>query len=202
MRICEHQHNYTALHFAALSGNTDVCFLLLQAGAKSTETNTVSRTPSQMAAFVGHYNCVSVINNFVPKGEVEYYTQPHGSQTVPTLPPFLLESFHKFIMQINIHPIKIIMSIYNFVGLQDHLPEIKKVLELMSEKEIKRPETNEVMSFKFHYLGYIVGEVSKLKERQVAKKEDSSEGEKKTDIVEAFARKLLKPGTWSVLKLW
>lgn len=91
------------------------------------------------------------------------------------------------------------MSIYNFVGLQDHLPEVKKVLELMSEKEMKRPETNEVMSFKFHYLGYIVGEVSKLKERQVAKKEDSSEGEKKTDIVEAFARKLLKPGFYSVL---
>lgn len=132
----------------------------------------------------------------MPKEEVEQYTHASGTQTTPFLPSFLAESFHKFIMQINIHPLKVVMNIHNFVGLQDHLPEVKKVLELMSEKEMKRgAETNEVMSFKFHYLGYIVGEVSKLKQRQATKKEnETAEDEKKTDITEAFARKLLKPG--------
>ncbi|XP_066245354.1 ankyrin repeat and MYND domain-containing protein 2 [Euwallacea similis] len=201
VKLCEHQHNYTALHFAALSGNTDVCLLLLQAGAKSTETNTVGRTPSQMAAFVGHHNCVAIINNFVPKEDIEYYTHPHGIQSSAPLPPLLLESFHKFIMQINIHPIKVVMNIHNFVGLQDHLPEVKKVLELMCEKEMKRTETNEVMSFKFHYLGYIVGEVGKLKERQGVKKDETADTEKKADITEAFARKLLKPGKDDHLEL-
>ncbi|CAG9759493.1 unnamed protein product [Ceutorhynchus assimilis] len=192
--LCQHQHNYTALHFGALSGNPDVCLLLLEAGAKSTDTNSVGRTPSQMAAFVGHHNCVAVINNYVPKQDVECYKHT-DSKTTPTLPSFLLDSFHKFIMQTNVHPIKVVMNIYSFVGLQDHLDEVKRVLESMREREMNRgPETNEVMSFKFHYLGYIVGEIRKLKDRQAAKKETAVEDEKKTDITEAFARKLLKPG--------
>jgi len=49
----KHKYLYTALHFAALSGNPVVCSLLLAAGAKSELTNTVGRTASQMGAFVG-----------------------------------------------------------------------------------------------------------------------------------------------------
>lgn len=171
VQLCEHQHNYTALHFGALSGCSDVCLLLLEAGAKANETNTVGRSPAQMAAFVGHHNCVAVINNYVPKGDV------------PQLPPFLLESFHKFIMQINIHPIKVVMNVQSFVGLQEHLAEVKRVLEVMSEREMRRgQQSNEVMAFKLHYLGYIVGEVCKVREKRPL------------DMAEAFARKLLKPG--------
>lgn len=48
-----HKHGYSALHFAALSGNAELSQLLLSAGAKSHSTNSVGRTPSQMAAFVG-----------------------------------------------------------------------------------------------------------------------------------------------------
>ncbi|KAL1490959.1 hypothetical protein ABEB36_011628 [Hypothenemus hampei] len=184
VKLCEHPHNYTSLHFGALSGNTDVCLLLLEAGAKSTELNTVGRTPSQMAAFVGHHNCVSIINNFIARKDVEHYTRPHGSDNTPPLPPFLLESFHKFIMQINVHPVKVVMNLHNFMGLQEHLKEIKKVLELMCEKEMHNgSDTNEVMSFKFHYLAYVVGEVDKVKQRQG-----------QIDITETFAKKLLKPG--------
>jgi ankyrin repeat protein len=49
----KHEYGYTALHFAALSGNAQVCHLLLMAGAKSQTTNSIGRTASQMAAFVG-----------------------------------------------------------------------------------------------------------------------------------------------------
>jgi ankyrin repeat protein len=49
----KHEYGYTALHFAALSGNAELCHLLLMAGAKSQTTNSVGRTASQMAAFVG-----------------------------------------------------------------------------------------------------------------------------------------------------
>ncbi|KAJ8964566.1 hypothetical protein NQ314_004870 [Rhamnusium bicolor] len=195
VNYCEHQHNYTALHFAGLSGNTEVCLALLLSGAKSHVTNTVGRTAAQMAAFVGHHNCVAVINNFVPKSDIEHYTKNHGSQASPYLPPFLIESFHKFIMQVNIHPVKVVLNIQNVVGLSDHLPEVKKVLELMSEKEMKRgAETNEVMSFKFHYLSYIIGEIVKIRQRQTSSKKDETEDEKKLGITELFTRKLLKPG--------
>lgn len=195
MNCCEHQHNYTALHFAGLSGNTEVCLALLQAGANSQVTNTVGRTAAQMAGFVGHHNCVVTINNFVPKSEIESYTKVHGTQTTPYLPPFLLESFHKFIMQVNIHPVKVLFNVHNFAGLLDHLGEVKKVLELMSEREMKRgTETNEVLSFKFHYLSYIVGEIEKIRERQSQAKKEENEEDKKLDITELFTRKLLKPG--------
>lgn len=49
----KHDYSYTTLHFAALSGSTEVCQLLLEHGAKTHATNSVGRTPSQMAAFVG-----------------------------------------------------------------------------------------------------------------------------------------------------
>lgn len=38
--------------------------------------------------------------------------------------------------------------------------QVKKALELMSEREMKKgPECNEVLAFKFHYLGYILSEI-------------------------------------------
>lgn len=192
MNICKHEHGYTALHFAGLSGNSDVCHLLLLAGAKIHTVNTVGRTASQMAAFVGNHNCVATINNFVPKSDIDYYTIPQGLHTEPELPLFIADSFHKFIMQININPIRISLNLQKYTGLSEHLREVKKVLDLMCTREMKRgSDTNEVMAFKFHYLGYIVWEILKCKERQSLVKKDDEE---KKDFVEILARKLLKTG--------
>lgn len=188
--MCKHEHGYSALHFAGLSGNSDVCHLLLLAGAKQHMINTVGRTAAQMAAFVGNHNCVATINNFIPKSDIDYYTIPQGLQTTPVLPPFLADSFHKFVMTINIHPIRIALNVQKYTGFSDHLNEIKKVLELMCSREMKKgTETNEVMAFKFHYLSYIVGDIIKSKERQSQIKKDD---EKKSDFVDLLARKLLK----------
>lgn len=144
-----------------------------------------------MAAFVGNHSCVAVINNFIPKSEIDYYTIVQGQQTKPHLPAFIANSFHRFLMQVNIHPVRVALNLQNFVGLSEHLNEIKNVLELMSNKEMKRgQETNEVMAFKYHYLAYIVAEVAKIHQRQDSQKNE----EKKSDATEMFARKLLKPG--------
>ena len=48
-----HEHDYTTLHFAALAGKTEICKILLQHGVKIERTNSVKRTATQMAAFVG-----------------------------------------------------------------------------------------------------------------------------------------------------
>ena len=48
-----HEHDYTALHFAALAGKVGMCKILVENGAKIDAVNTVKRTPAQMAAFVG-----------------------------------------------------------------------------------------------------------------------------------------------------
>lgn len=136
--------------------------MLLEHGAKIHATNSVGRTPSQMAAFVGNHACVAVINNFVPKLDVDYYTKPSGLETEPKLPPHLSGPLHKFIMQVNLNPVKVAMNLQKSSLLYENLDKVKYVLELMSEKEMKRGfEANEIMSFKFHYLSCIVGEIIK-----------------------------------------
>lgn len=150
----KHGMNYTALHFAALSGNTNICLLLLLAGANSMALNSVSRTAAQMGAFVGNHAAVATINNFIPKSEIEYYTKLQGQRTEPYLPIFLLDSFHRFVIESNIHPVRIALNLQKFGSFSDHLKELKKVLELMSEREMQRNnEVNEIMAFKYHYLG-------------------------------------------------
>ena len=51
----DHEHQYTALHFAALAGKPKVCELLMQEGCKIDAVNSVKRTASQMGAFVGKF---------------------------------------------------------------------------------------------------------------------------------------------------
>lgn len=127
MNECHHEHGYTALHFAALSGNADLCHLLLSYGAKLSATNSVGRTPAQMAAFVGNHNCVVTINNFIPKADIDYYIKPQGLQTEPMLHPHLADSFHSFIMQVNVNPVRVIMNLLKFPGLLDHLPMVRTI---------------------------------------------------------------------------
>lgn len=49
---------------------------------------------------IGNHACVSVINNFVPRGAIDYYTVPQGLDKEPRLPPFLAAPLHKFVMQV------------------------------------------------------------------------------------------------------
>lgn len=175
-----HLHQYTALHFAALVGNPDLCLTLMTAGAKSHLKNTVGRTAAQMAAFVGNHNCVIVINNYVPKSDIEYYTSPKGVETKPKLSPSLSAPLYNYIMQVNIHPVRLAVKMPKI--LLTEYSQVKKVLELLSEREMKKSsEMNEVLSFKFHYLGFILSEIHK-----------SISSEKQTDPVEIFAKKILK----------
>lgn len=53
-----------------------------------------------MAAFVGNHNCVSTINTFVAREDIEYYTVPHGIGNVPKLTRSLVTPVHQFVMQV------------------------------------------------------------------------------------------------------
>lgn len=191
VNYCQHGANYTSLHFAALSGNTDIVLLLLQAGVNPNAVNSVSRTAAQMAAFVGNHNCVATINNYIPKSDIEYYTKLQGQQTEPYLPPILIDSFHKFVIQINLHPVRIALNLQKFGNLTEHLRKIKKVLELMTEREMhKKYDRNELMAFKYHYLSWIVSEVIRCQDHFQTRKEQG--GEMRHDFVELFAKRVLK----------
>lgn len=197
MNSSKHGANYTALHFAALSGNAEICLRLLQAGANSNAQNSVNRTPAQMAAFVGNHAAVACINNYIPKSEIEYFTKIQGQQTEPILPIILLDSLHKFVIQSNMHPVRVALNIQKFGALSEHLKTVKKVLELMTEREVKkRNEINEIMAFKYHYLSYMVGEVIKCRDYFQTRKESQSESNtdaaSKSDFVELFVKRVLK----------
>lgn len=186
-----HATNYSALHFGALSGNKEICLILLLAGAKANATNSVSRTPSQMAAFVGNHAAVATINNFIPKTDIEYYTKLQGQQTEPYLPVYLLDSFHNFVIQSNIHPVRIALNLQKLGSFNDHLKELRKVLGMMVEREMtRRNEINEIMAFKYHYLGWIVNEIIKCRDYFQSRKDNGSDS--KSDYSELFAKRALK----------
>ena len=149
-----------------------------------------------MAAFVANHEVVATINNFIPLSEIEYYIQVHGQQKEPMLPVILLQSFHKFVIQINIHPVRIALNLQKFGLFIDDLKKIKKVLDLMVEREMKkRNDINEAMAFKYHYLGWMVNEISQCREYFQSRKEKSAEDggkEQKSDFVELFAKRVLK----------
>lgn len=189
----KHEYNYTALHFGALSGNSEVCKLLLDAGAKPMATNSVGRTASQMAAFVGNHHTVATINNYIPRNEISYYATSQGQQTEPYLAPFLVEPLHKFVLGVNIHPVRLALNLQHMPALLENAEKVSKVLDMLCKKEMTRgSDTNEVMAFKYHYLAYILKELHNIRDKQ--KPSTESKDDKKHDVVEVFSKKLLKPG--------
>lgn len=167
--------------------------MLLNAGAKPNPLNQVNRTPAQMAAFVGNHHIVASINNFVSKASLEYYTRLQGQQTEPYLPVCLLDGFHKFIINSNIHPVRIVLNMQKYCGGDENLKKFKKVLELMCEKEMqRRNDKNEIMSLKYHYLAWIISDFLKFKVSHQANKDQTSKPQ--TDYFELYAKRLLKGG--------
>lgn len=166
--------------------------MVLEAGANPREVNTVGRTASQMAAFLSKHESVATINNYVPKAELDEYVRPQAGEKEARLPPSLLDPFHRFASQINMHPVRIALNLQRCPAFQEHVRAIGRVLAHMSEREMARPtETiNEVLAFKYHYLGYVVDEVAKCQEHITSRKEQGADFQK--DYVELFARKLLK----------
>ncbi|KAL7050097.1 hypothetical protein ACKWTF_003955 [Chironomus riparius] len=186
----KHEFNYTALHFAALSGNADVCLQLLIAGANPSTLNSVGRTAAQMGAFVANHKAVSTINNFVSKSDIEYYTKIQGLQTEPSLPPALLDSFHKFVIHPNLHPTRIALNLQQYGVVSDNYKIVKNVLDLMTEREMKRKsETNELMAFKYHYLSWIIKEIISCRDHFLAR---NQEKDSKSDYLEMYIKRVMK----------
>jgi ankyrin repeat and MYND domain-containing protein 2 len=148
-----------------------------------------------MGAFVANHKAVSTINNFVAKKDVEYYTKIQGLATEPPLPPILLESFHKFVIQPNIHPVRICLNLQQFGIVSEHYTTIKKVLDLMTEREMKRSsDVNELMAFKYHYLAWTVKEIISCRDHFLARNQSKEQDkDSKSDYLEMFIKRVLKP---------
>ncbi|XP_038049493.1 ankyrin repeat and MYND domain-containing protein 2-like [Patiria miniata] len=156
VNINEHENSYTTLMFAALSGNTEVTRLILEAGAKTTPVNSVGRTAAQMAGFVGQHACVSIINNFFSREDVDYYTKKQGFEKEPKLKPELAPAVHKLILQTNLNPVKILLFIKDHEELINESVAVARVLDCICEKQMKTSDTNEVLAMKTHYLAFLL----------------------------------------------
>ncbi|XP_050095972.1 ankyrin repeat and MYND domain-containing protein 2 [Anopheles aquasalis] len=189
----KHEYSYSALHFAALSGNAEVCLKLLLAGADAKATNSVGRTASQMGAFVANYEAVGTINNFVPLQDIECFTANVPNPGEAKLPAAILAPFHTFVMQVNLHPVRILLNLQKYALFGADMKSMCTVLVAMMEREMKRRgEVNEVMAFKYHYLAYIIGEIVKHRDYLSSRRDANQDA--KTDFLDLFAKRVLKIG--------
>lgn len=150
-----HDSGYTALMFAGLAGRADVVSLLLEHGASTTAVNSLGRTAAQMAAFVSNHDVVAIINNFLPREELEYYARPQGLDKEPKLPASLVGPLYQLIVRTNIHPVRVALWLQEKRELLDQSAKVERVLGLLCEKQMK-DATNEMLALKFHHLAFLI----------------------------------------------
>jgi len=156
-----HENGYTALMFAALSGKKDVVRVLLEHDACVGLVNTVQRTAAQMAAFIGQHEIVSLINNFFSPKDLEYYCQPRGLETEPKLPSSLFPALYKYIINVNLNPVKLSFILRENIELINNADCVVRVLNLLCEKMMKQRDTNEILAMKFSYLSFVLSQAAK-----------------------------------------
>jgi len=156
-----HENGYTALMFAALSGKKDVVRVLLEHDACVGLVNSVQRTAAQMAAFIGQHEIVSLINNFFSPKDLEYYCQPRGFETEPKLPPSLFPALYRYIINVNLNPVKLSFILRVNIELINNADCASRVLDLLCEKMMKQRDTNEILAMKFSYLSFVLRQAAK-----------------------------------------
>lgn len=178
-----HGHDYKALHFAALANAPEVCRILLEAGAKVDHENSISKTASAMAAFVGNHRCVAVINNFLPREAVDYFTRKQPLEDEAKLSVELAKPLYNLVMSMNIHPIKVALFLKENPILLENINKVSDVLELMSKREFS--DNNEIVSLKLHVLHYITRDL------ELQQKKDNPEVNKKLAFIDRWIKSML-----------
>lgn len=172
VNLTRHTSEYSALTFAGLSGKVDVVSLLLEHGASVTKLNSINKTASQMAAFVGNHKVVNIINNFLPSEEIEYFTKIQGLEKEPKLPPFMCAPVHKMAVKTNIHPVSLVMYIQDNLCILENSKKVIRVFNILCEKQLKN-EGNELLSLKFHHLAFIINACQTFINSQKSKSENA-----------------------------
>lgn len=159
----DHEHGYTALMFAALGGHASVLNLLLEHGANIYAVNSVGRNASQMAAFVGQHRSVAIINNFISRDFIEYYSKITGLEKQPRLSFRFIQPVHAFVRLVNVNPVRIAYFLKVNFFLFEEPKMISSTLDLLSEKLFRgSSDPKEMLSFKVHYLNFIFKNIHKF----------------------------------------
>ena len=180
-----HDQGYTALMFGAISNHIDIIQLLLDNNANSETTNHIGRTATQMAAFVNSTNAVDIINNYISKADLEYFTKINSINEVePKLPAGCVDDLHKLLIGTNFSPVFVLKRISEFS--QTLMPNIDKIIKTLdafiskafnkTNDDLKCP--NDILSFKLHYykflLEYVKLQFVNLKQKAKSDENDSN----------------------------
>lgn len=173
--------------FAALSGKSDICKLLMDHGARSYSTNSIGKTASELAAFVGQHECVSIINNHVSIDEIERLLSPQvESGPVETYPEHLSKFIHKICSWHQIHPVAITLELSLYEDAMKCKKKILYVVDRVFERQLRCKEGNEVMSVKLWIILFVLREAYKFVSEMVS----SNKGFREACLV--YAKLLLK----------
>ncbi|GMS89556.1 hypothetical protein PENTCL1PPCAC_11731 [Pristionchus entomophagus] len=187
-----HKHGYTPLMFAALAGKPELCRVLMDAGAYAQKSNTINKTASEMAAFVGQHECVTIINNHVCIDEVEKFLHPKGADSEEQFPVEFVRFCHGLTSSHKIHPVAII---FHLRENSIHLERSKKILWVVDrvfEKQLRCKEPNEVMSMKLWLVLITLRETFKFIEERMKAGGTMGPIRNKADICTAYAKYMLK----------
>lgn len=184
----QHIYGYSALCLAALSNHCDVVALLLDHGANISAKNSNKRTASEMAAFVGNHKAVSVINNYVSKDLIDYFTEIHGFEQEPKLPAYLSVPVHKLIITSNIHPVRLVLYLQSNSIILQNAKKVINVLNILAEKQLKE-FSNERLSIKCHHIAFVLSSAFEYINTQKAK---SSEEISEQKILDSLIKTWLK----------
>lgn len=158
-----HDQGYSALMFAAISNHVQVVRLLLDYDADPDYTNTIGRTAAQMATFVNSNDSADVINSYVSKKSIEYYTEIHSiDEKEPKLPKGeCADELHKLVTTsaTNYAPVRIFKSIKqaNNNVLMANIDRVIRTLDAFATRAFRDDRNecpNDLLSFKMHYYKY------------------------------------------------
>ncbi|KAF1771395.1 hypothetical protein GCK72_003221 [Caenorhabditis remanei] len=158
---------YTPLMFAGLSGNQEVCRLLMDSGARMYCVNGIGKTASELSAFVGHHECVAIINNHISIDLIEEFLRPkvNGEYVGDEVyPDELLEFIHSLCGSHEVHPVKIIFRFSKYPDSIKYKKKILYVIDRVFERQLRCKESNEIMSLKLWLILFFMRETSKFVE--------------------------------------
>ncbi|GMT19275.1 hypothetical protein PFISCL1PPCAC_10572 [Pristionchus fissidentatus] len=184
-----HKHGYTPLMFAALAGKPDLCRVLMDAGAYAQKTNTINKTASEMAAFVGQHECVTIINNHVSIDEVEKFLHPKGADSDEQFPLDFVRFCHGLTSSHKIHPVAILFHLRDNAVHLERNKKILWVVDRVFEKQLRCKEPNEVMSMKLWLVLITLRETFKFMDE---KTKGGGPIMSKADLCTAYAKYMLK----------
>lgn len=99
---------------------------------------------------------MTLISNYVPREEIDYYTKPNGIEVEAKLTKDSAQQLHFLIRQSNIHPVKILLHACQNKKILQNSEKVCFVLESLCAKEMKKTDTNELLALKYHYIGFII----------------------------------------------